>query len=214
LFFSIKTPLLSAAQNGHPEIVRLLLSHPAIDPNVVSHGKVGVLDWVLSSEDTDAVRLVLTCPKFKRTAKSCGLAWIKQVIALGNPAMIELLMELGILGLGEIEKTKATALHIACDNDALAIVRLLLAKEGVDVNARDAEGKTPLHYAIVAGSMDAVRVLVDAPGINLSIPDNEGNPPLRAAYNSGQLAISQFLKTKGATAPRRVRTGPAAAGPV
>jgi ankyrin repeat protein len=190
------------------------LSHPAIDPNVVSHGRVGVLDWVLSSEDPDAVRLVLTCPRFKRTDKSCGPEWIRQVIALGNPAMIELLLELGILGLGPIDKTNATALHIACDNDALAVVRLLLAKGGVDVNARDAEGKTPLHYAVVAGSMDAVRILVDTPGIDLSIPDKEGNPPLRAAYNSGQLAISQFLKTKGATAPRRVRSGPVAAEPV
>jgi ankyrin repeat protein len=214
LFFFIKTPLLSAAQNGHPEIVRLLLSQPTIDPNVVSHGTVGVLDWVLSSEDPDIVRLVLTCPKFSRTAKSCGLEWIKQAIALGNPEMTELLLELGILGLGEIDNTKATALHIACDDDAVAVVRLLLAKGGVDVNARDAEGKTPLHYAVVAGSMDTVKVLADAPGIDLSIPDNGGNPPLRAAYNSGQVAISQFLKAKGATAPRRVRSAPTAAGPV
>lgn len=67
-----------------------------------------------------------------------------------------------------------TALHLACQQFASAIVEALLGL-GADPNVRDHHGRTPLHHLIVARpyDQDAWQLLVDA-GADVSLADNDG----------------------------------------
>ena len=55
-----------------------------------------------------------------------------------------------------------------------------LLKEGEDVNARDAEGRTPLHLAAGTGRCDLMRYVL-AQKANVKLTDNEGRTALHAA---------------------------------
>ncbi len=55
-----------------------------------------------------------------------------------------------------------TALHLAALNDRAAVVELLLAQPGVEVNARTKWKSTPLMVAASRGHLGPVRLLADA----------------------------------------------------
>mmetsp|Transcript_144307 Transcript_144307/g.350359 ORF Transcript_144307/g.350359 Transcript_144307/m.350359 type:complete len:668 (-) Transcript_144307:30-2033(-) len=66
-------------------------------------------------------------------------------------------------------------LHVACQNDARRIVKLLL-KNGVSVNEQNNRGNTPLHYCNQYGFTQLADYLV-AHGAEVSIPNHQGLLP-------------------------------------
>jgi len=58
------------------------------------------------------------------------------------------------------------ALHHACECSDFKIIKLLLAQEIIDVNARDVAGSTPLHLCCVSGELSALRVLLKDPRVD------------------------------------------------
>ena len=54
----------------------------------------------------------------------------------------------------------ATALHAACENGHLAVVKVLVAA-GVDVNSRGMQGVTPLYSSITYNHLDIATFLLD-----------------------------------------------------
>ncbi len=53
-----------------------------------------------------------------------------------------------------------TALHLACRNNCLAVVEILLACPGIKINPRDADGITPLMDAAEQGHSQIVKLLL------------------------------------------------------
>ena len=60
----------------------------------------------------------------------------------------------------EADKWGKTALHYACANDQVAIVRLLLAHKKTDINRGDHQGVTALHLACIEEHLDVVQALL------------------------------------------------------
>ena len=54
------------------------------------------------------------------------------------------------------------ALHVACFEGHLEVVKLLIKAEGTDVDAEDAYGHTALMLASLRGHLDVMRILFDA----------------------------------------------------
>jgi hypothetical protein len=89
-----------------------------------------------------------------------------------------------------------TALMRAARQDDVATVHALL-QEGVDVQARDREGRTAFMAAVAQGSASVVPPLLQA-GVDVQARDREGRTALMTAATQGHAAIVSLLLQAGA----------------
>ena len=78
----------------------------------------------------------------------------------------------------------------------LAMVELLLL-DGMDINARDADGRTLLSWAAQRGHIDAVEFLLQQ-GADVDQPDKEGKTALQRAIEQQHPQIARLLRKHGA----------------
>lgn len=93
----------------------------------------------------------------------------------------------------------STALLQACARGVVEVVELLLGRDGVDVNAAQADGLTPLHLAVRHNREEVVRALLAA-GAEVNATDRWGATPLHEAAEQGRLALARRLLVAGADA--------------
>jgi ankyrin repeat protein len=84
-------------------------------------------------------------------------------------------------------------------------------KAGVDINARNAEGRTALHLAAANGHDETIGRLITN-GANLNIQDNAGNTPLHLAMIGGHDDCIDKLRSRGADQSIRNNQGVPAGG--
>jgi hypothetical protein len=90
----------------------------------------------------------------------------------------------------------AADLRRAADSGDMQMLRLLLAQR-VDIEARDASGRTALMLATLHGRAAAVDALL-ASGADPNAADTSGATPLQAAVANDQQAIAAALRRAGA----------------
>ena len=73
-----------------------------------------------------------------------------------------------------------TALHYACIQDSIFIVKILSMCEDVNINATDDAGCTPLHYAAQLGNVEIVDFLLKLPSISKNIKNIYGKTALES----------------------------------
>lgn len=95
------------------------------------------------------------------------------------------------------DASQRTLLHLACQHERTASVRLLLA-HGADSRARDKDGRTPLHEAARHHHLAAVLPLVQA-GAQLDAEDRRGQRPLHEAQCSCSGEMMHALVALGAS---------------
>ena len=88
------------------------------------------------------------------------------------------------------------ALREAAQRGDVAAIRRLLA-EKLDVDARDAGGRTALMFAVLQGRRQAVETLLAA-GADPNAADASGTTPLQAAHAGSHPAIAAALEQSGA----------------
>ena len=102
-----------------------------------------------------------------------------------SPEQVKKLLETGA-NVNARNDSENTPLHIACNSvdPNIEIIKLLLGKEGVDVNVQnDSDGlfndgeETPLHIACRYSNAEVVKLLLDK-GANVEIQNQEDNTPL------------------------------------
>lgn len=92
----------------------------------------------------------------------------------------------------------ATPLITAIDYRQTEVVRLLLAAEGIDVNAATSCGTTTLALAVRRQQTKIVRMLLAVEGIHINSQDRYGNTPLHEAIrDGGNGVIPLLLAAKG-----------------
>ena len=113
--------------------------------------------------------------------------------------MKEELSTLGDVELSNIlihPESKATPLHIACQDNKLDFVELLL-KHGAQVNAPTIDGTTPLMIACKNGYLDLVNMLLKQKEISVGQRDNNGNTSLSIAAQENHDDIVFVLMDAG-----------------
>ena len=89
-----------------------------------------------------------------------------------------------------------TDLRRAAEKGDLPALQKLL-KMPIDIDSRDAQGRTALMLATLRGHAEAVDILLDG-GADPNVADNRGTTPLQAAKAANAAAIVASLERKGA----------------
>ena len=93
---------------------------------------------------------------------------------------------------------------ITSDDSGIQLLELLLSSPSIDVNVRDAKGRTPLHAALQLGKPKdfesvpskprVISILLDHPNIDVNAVDANGNTPLMYALLFGVEDVSEQLR--------------------
>ena len=86
-----------------------------------------------------------------------------------------------------------TPLIWAAMNGQEAVVRLLIERDDVDINAKDRDGRTPLIFAVVNGHEAVARLLIERDDVDINAKDSIGWTPLICAAKSGHEAVVRLL---------------------
>ena len=91
------------------------------------------------------------------------------------------------------DKNMGTPLMVACYSGHENIARRLSQVPGVEVNARDYNGRTALYHAVIRVTPACVSVLRGVAGVDWNIRTNYGYNPLTLAVEGGLGDILQIL---------------------
>lgn len=91
----------------------------------------------------------------------------------------------------EKNKNNESALHYACKESNLEIVKLLIDK-AAEINAQDSKGNTPMHWAASANNKAAIEVLLSR-GADWSTKNLKNKTPENISKEKGKMEICKIL---------------------
>eukprot|EP00798_Chlamydomonas_sp_ICE-L_P031208 gene31208-6357_t len=178
-------PLHLASDNGHARVVKQLLQATGVDVNIrTQNQRCTPLHLAATYGHHEAVRCLLqgspTCGKGDANLRDNNrrTALLIATVAGHDKVVLELVNDESV----ELEAPDCvgnTALHVACREGLVRVVRVLLQAPSnrLDVNTGGQVGRTALHLACMKMHLEVVQALVGVPGINLKATDNNGVSP-------------------------------------
>ena len=206
------TPIIHAASNGHVEIVQLLMQRGA-DPYLCNwYGNA--LHCAVEGGRAAVVReLVVGWGMNVRGEAISGCEYLYCTMARDSAEVFEMLVDLGVeIGTGATrecirpghtaDSAELDAFLVACNRGCGKIVKLMIRRGWIDVNARSAGGRTALHWAAHSHNRAMVEQLVEA-GADINARDEKGVSALdliRPLYRSlGMEFVSRSTPGKDAS---------------
>ena len=74
-----------------------------------------------------------------------------------------------------------TALHWACINNNVKIVKELISDQRMNINQKNNSNDTPVMIAVTSGRLEVVKLLFSHQGLNRNTRDNQGNTLIEEA---------------------------------
>jgi len=93
-----------------------------------------------------------------------------------------------------IDKDGRSALHYACLNDDVRLLRILLGDSRVDVALRSPRGDTCLHMASLYAALEAMKLLLEDGRCSLEAQNKYGETPLHLCAGSGDKAAAKAAR--------------------
>ncbi|RCN34390.1 hypothetical protein ANCCAN_19776 [Ancylostoma caninum] len=196
-----RTPLHYAAEQGHYEIVQLLLAcgarsttidkYDASPAHYAAQFSVSCLDLILAKNNYVEIK--------DRENRSC-LMW---AVCAGNVEVIEYLVRKTSPDRQARERDKLdnTPLHLAAGRGHTDVVRFLVTA-GANMNEKDAMDRTPVYWACFGGQAHTLYCMIKELGFEwrtvekhrrVPITDALGQTPLHAAAFAGFTACINVL---------------------
>ena len=139
-----ESPLHTAAMNGHPDIVKLLIESGAEVNSLANFGRTP-LHWAAWNGFSDVTKLLIENGAIVN-AKVTGMSTVS--VASGGPPTSEV---------------GSTALHYASYEGHEEVCKILI-ENGADVNIKTNEGWTPLHRAKFGDHENIVKLIEEHGG--------------------------------------------------
>jgi len=190
------TPLMFAADNGHTEIVRLLLEAGA-NPNVsmATRDYDTPLLMAIRWEDLELVKLLVLWGATVDACNRKGTTALASASDTGYTDMVEFLIECGADVNAKQIDDHFTPLLYACQSGRLETARLLLDR-GALVDAHSIYCATPLMWAASQGHTELCSLLIER-GADVNAYCIRGITPLMMAAEAGKADIVELLLTFG-----------------
>ncbi|POR33883.1 Ankyrin repeat-containing domain protein [Tolypocladium paradoxum] len=186
-------PLCLAAAGGHVSVVRLLVKRGADICRWSERCELTPLTAAVENGWFTTAQLLLDKGASCKGTTRMGLTALHLAAERGSLLTAELLLKNGADPKAVCSGNGQTALHMAANTaSGYAPVNLLLSQAGVDVNHRDALGRTPLFYAAGHGDVMTVKKLL-AHDAAADIKDLFGATAIVAAVTNGHLESASVL---------------------
>ncbi len=173
--------LILASQEGHTEVVKLLIDYGA-DVNgpspKINHGNTALITASYKGHK-EVVKLLLDMGANVNTANIYGNTALIYASIENHKEVVTLLLDMGA-HVNVADSKGYTTLMCASSGGHKDVVQLLLGY-GADVNVADSTGYTALTYASRSGKKEVVELLVDN-GAKVCGEDNDSNTDLIKAY--------------------------------
>src|SRR2546426_2520503 len=151
--------VLRAVQAGAESKVRRQLEAGA-SPNDRDKAGRTPLHWAAQEGFLDVVRCLIEFGVQPNPSDNLGFTPLAVAAGEGHAAVGRELLRAGASpNMRNPADANGTALQLACSWGRLEAVRALVEESSVEVNARDASGKTALAYALEAGHQELVAYL-------------------------------------------------------
>uniref|UniRef100_M4ATT3 Ankyrin 3 n=1 Tax=Xiphophorus maculatus TaxID=8083 RepID=M4ATT3_XIPMA len=179
------TPLAVALQQGHDQVVSLLLEND-------TKGKVRLpaLHIAARKDDTKAAALLLQNDHNADVESKSGFTPLHIAAHYGNINVATLLLNRGA-AVDFKARNDITPLHVASKRGNTNMVRLLLER-GARIDARTKDGLTPLHCGARSGHEQVVEMLLNR-GAPIMSKTKNGLSPLHMATQGDHLNCVQLL---------------------
>ena len=181
-----KTPFHYAAENGHTEVVELLLNYKR-STKFEDESYQQAAELAAARGHLDTVKLFNSAVK-----KMSGYKILEAASRAGQLLVVEHLLR-NELASPDGDRSHARPVSSAASKGYNEIVRTLLRYKAA-VNIEDDTRKSPLHHAAENGRYHVAQTLLKN-GANVDAPDNKRNTPLHSAAKAGRVGIIELLKT-------------------
>jgi len=190
-----RTPLSSAAGNGHEGIVKLLLGRKDVNPDSPSKYGRTPLSWAARDGHEGIVKVLLgrkdvnpntTETLYRQTPLSCAAE-------NGHEGIVKLLLEREDVSPDSPSKYGRTPLSLAARGGHEGIVKLLLGRKDVDPDSSGRYGRTPLSCAAGNGYEGVVELLLGREDVNPDSSTKSGRTPLAWAAENGHERVVKLL---------------------
>ncbi|XP_046353562.1 serine/threonine-protein phosphatase 6 regulatory ankyrin repeat subunit B-like isoform X3 [Haliotis rufescens] len=187
------SPLLVASEQGHLEIVKILLKNHARVDVFDEHGKAAL--HLAGENGHDQVADVLLWHKAFVNAKSKqGFTPLHLAAQNGYNKLVKLLIETHNATIDALSLAKKTPLHMAAQSGQMEVCSTLL-KIKADPNATDERGQTPLHLAAESDHSDVVKLFLKYRPelVTMANTDENGMTCAHIAAAKGSVAVVKEL---------------------
>ena len=184
-------PLIAASQEGHVEVIEVLVAAGA-DPNQVG-GPFSVSSLFVAAQFNQprAIAALVKANADVNLASSQGCTPLNFAVQKGNKeAVVALLVARAAVNIANSQG--ASPLFYAAHLGHVDILKLLLRAK-VEVDQADIDGDTPLMIAARNGDLACVELLL-AGGANVHHKSNKGFTALGAAIHFNQPAVEAILR--------------------
>lgn len=197
------TPLHMAAVSGNKEIVKLLTDAGA-DLNATDKEGKTPLIYAVEAKKAECARFFVESGADTTIMDNQNHTALDYANALG---MVQLIESIAKDNSGNADAFGNTPLHQACHNGQGEVVKTMLAKGEMDINARNDDKETPLFLAVAENNILIAELLLEA-GADANIPGGRGsNSPLHIAAANENEHLVKSLLSHGANIDERNEDG-------
>lgn len=185
-----KTALHLVAGHLQTEFISLCLQHGLTPAAKLGEGSDSALSIAAGRNRPENVRLLLEAGADVNDRNALVYAFRNS-----HYETAELLIKHGVDVNLRDNYYQYTPLHFVASNGNMRLLELLLAQEGIDLNAKAKDGGTPLHAAAYNGHVMLIEALIKA-GANTEIENNEGLTAADVALQRGQHLAAKIIQQK------------------
>ncbi|KAL6791015.1 hypothetical protein J3E68DRAFT_438784 [Trichoderma sp. SZMC 28012] len=180
--------------NKHEDIVKLLLETRGIDVNLQAVYGYSPLHLSARSGYEAIVQLLLKKPEVTVNLRDCHKCTpLHYATSAGYEAVVKLLLDVDVVDVNAKDDNMNTPLHLAAIEGHETVAHLLLGRAEVDVNAKNQYDNTALHLAAFMGYEAIASLILRENDVGIDKENNKGRTSLHLAAIKGQSSIVKLL---------------------
>lgn len=189
-----RTALQKACENGHHDVVGILLQHGS-DTNARDEDGRTALHFAAQDGNLDIVRLLIDAGANIFAEDDEGDTVLHYASEYGHTSIVKLLVTKGVNINTRGPRGRIPLMRAACGGHKSTIRYLL--DNGADITSRDDDGGSPLHCAVRFGNENIAQTLAEE-GVSVAEKSSDGQTALCLAVHHSFRSLVRLLVELGA----------------